>query len=289
MKHAAHHQQHQHPDGRTRTPEGYIPASKLPLIGFTPRMMWFLLGQPHLSKTFAHFPKALNRHYYQEETVRQVTGTKQFQLHRLLETLRFAKIYMGHQQQLEKITEWAKTVPIAAEFPDMPLQELILAATADRARWQDLSKTPYGLNNAPVNTLHTWAYTFLKHNHTNYEDLCAQIKNHSFASYAYPLILQKINILILDHYPLDLYLRGQTQSTTTKCNGCGTEQQGAWNGHYWTKPVHWLSRVRRNGGNSIHHFCSLKCASKHEYGFKQTKPTTGRTACHSRKSPQPPS
>lgn len=246
---------------------GHIQAKSLIQMGFTPGLIWHFLGTPHISMTTVPFPKQLNKHYYREDAVRQLISSKRFQLSKLIETLRSLKIYRGHQGELDTITTWAERVPITTDFPDKTLDEIIQDAVQDRGTWQDFSKTPYHPDTAPPEILQTWAYTYLKHSCTNYDDLCRQLKSHPFSSYAYPTILQRVNTLILGRYHLDIQTRGNKGTSIRTCRKCGARAQGEFNGFYWTKPSHWVSRARNNSGNTINDFCSLKCAGRKTHGF----------------------
>ena len=244
---------------QSETPEGYIRASDLIRSRLTPMIIWHTLGPPSLSLTNLPFPKRPSDHLYSIRSVQEVLETRKFHLLRLLNTLRDGAHNRSLDQALQRVLDQANSAPIFTDFPQAALEEVIDIAAQGRALWMATSKHPYNMPNPPPDLPMVWAYTHLKHNCTNYDDLCDSAKGQDFGRYAYPVILERVNLLILDRYP-DLPVRGNTRSKTRTCRKCGTQEEGHFNGHYWSKPLHWHSRAKNNKNNTIQEFCTRRCA-----------------------------
>lgn len=233
--------------------------------------IWTLLGPPHLSTTTENFPSRPDRHFYDKSTVEKVTASKRFHISRLAHTLRIAQHRRKHRDVLEQTLHWANTVPILTTFPDAPVEEVTRLAIADRQDWMDPDRHLYDPYNPPEELLPLWTYTYLKHNRTNYNQLCTETTRVPFGRYAYPVILHRVNVLILDSYPLDVKVRGDTGSETRTCKYCSVQEKGHFNGHYWVKPHHWYSRAKNHRHNTVHDFCTLKCAGAYSQGRKHLR------------------
>ena len=243
-------------------PPGHLSVAQMMRMGFTPRIIWNLLGPPHTSTTTEPFPKWPQHHFYRTEDVENLTLTMEFQITRLWETLKFAHTWKRQNSKLDETLLWAETVPIVTHFPQRSLDQIILTAALDRSSWSNYSNAIYTPDQSPRDVLETWAYTYLKHKCTNYDDLCQHLRDHEFGRYVYPTLLHRVNVLILDQYPFTIRLRGDNGSPVKTCRKCGRKERGQYNGHYWTKPTHWYTRARarNNASNAIHTYCSRACA-----------------------------
>ena len=268
----AHSVTHQAPPAPDNMVAGHINAADMLRLGFTPGLTWRLFGQPAISNTPQPFPKQLQHHYYPLEAVRQVFGTKRFQILRLWESLRLAKIQKEQDLKLQAVLNWAETVPVNTDFPNLTIGEITDLGIAERLSWESFENYPYQPDTAPPEILERWAYTYLKHARTNYDELCDRLRNQPFGRYGYSTILHRVNTLILDSYPFTISLRGDTDSPIRTCRRCGTQQQGHHNGHYWVKPTNWYSRARNNSSNSVHDFCSRSCAGAYAQGHPAPHP-----------------
>ena len=154
-----------------------------------------------------------------------LTLTTEFQITRLWETLKFGQICKDQESQLEETLHWAETVPIVTNFPQKSLDEIIPTAARDKSNWRNFSRSIHIPDNAPREVLETWAYTYLKHAWTNYDDPCNQLKNHAFSCYVYPTLLHRVNVLILDRYPFTIRLRGDNGSPSRRAeDAAGLDQ-----------------------------------------------------------------
>ncbi len=103
-----------------------------------------------------------------------------------------------------------------------------------------------------------WVYTYLKHDCTNYDEICDTVRAQRFSRFAYPVFLHRINREILDRFPQCLdHVKGIRRSPTMRCSTCRRTREGQFNGHYWTKPEGWLYRM---AAHYIHTYCSRQCS-----------------------------
>ena len=105
-----------------------------------------------------------------------------------------------------------------------------------------------------------WAYVYLKHQCTNYEQLCEELRYRRCATFAYPAILHRINRAVLDRFPKCLtQVKGLALSPEFQCRRCGKPGRGVHNGHYWEKPRDWLYRLSQNE-HTIQVYCRWECS-----------------------------
>ena len=105
-----------------------------------------------------------------------------------------------------------------------------------------------------------WGYTYLKHNCTNYDDICQRVRTWRFSSFAYPVLLHRINQEILDRYPQCLdRVKGLRRSPILLCHACHRSGAGTFNGHYYTAPPDWYYR-RSSNGHGINIYCTRECS-----------------------------
>ena len=260
-------------------PAGFIRASELAELGFTPYSLWRLLGNPAISLTDLPFPKRLGDHLYDSNQARQAASTKEFQLMRLRELLRERRVGLQKRAEMEETLRWAANAEIKTKFPNMTLTEIMELACADRSNWDWPNGMPAELQRPTPETKAVWAYTYLKHNCTNYDDLCSQLEGRPFARYGQPAILHRVNRVILDRFP-GLPVRAGTGGPLRTCKGCGQTAKGNHNGYYWTTPEGWHARAKPHKNHTIHEFCSLKCAGQYAQGHptanQSAKMTTGK-------------
>lgn len=122
-----------------------------------------------------------------------------------------------------------------------------------------------------------WAYTYLKHERTNYDQLCETVRGRMFAHFAYPIILHRVNKIILDAYPqCRNSVKGLRLSPNMSCGTCRKTQQGTYNGHYWNKPKDWVYRLSPNH-RFINVYCSRTCSMpKSRKTIRARRTTQGR-------------
>lgn len=233
------------------------------MAGFTIRMIWALLGLPHRSDTHDPFPRKLTRHYYRASTLAEACNSKRFHILRVWDALIQVHELKHRDRDQHAITHWAKHVPITTNFPDIPLEKVIQLAIQDRKTWENTANYPWGTpEEAPEHVLHRWAYTYLKHNFTNYDHICSLTRAQPFGLHAYTHILHRVNVLILDRYPIRTRVHGDDGQRTKTCRRCGRKQEGTFNGHYWQPPEGWYSRSAKNTSSAFRLFCSRSCAAK---------------------------
>ena len=243
-------------------PPGHISVSRLIRMGLTPRTIWRVLGPPHLSATPIPFPKDRENHHYRLEAVEDASRSREFQAARLVDILHRARAIRLGEERLKKALRWARTVPITHSFPEEDQDGVIRAAAEERDAWDDLQSRRRRTETADRATLETWAYTRLKHLHTGYDGICRELEGMPFGHYAYTVVLHRVNLMILDRYPLrNIRVRGDTGGRTRTCHRCGVTAPGEWNGHYWVKPGSWRSSSGTNGSRSVRDYCSFRCAS----------------------------
>ena len=268
----------------------HIRAGSLLAKGFSPRSIWLLMGPPAHSKTkhpfpkelqhhyyeeattppgvihpSATFPKELQHHYYEEATAGAAAATKEFQLLRLTELLSKRRAALQQLPLMQATLQWAKTINIRTTFPSVDTEDLMERATKQRAAWDWPNGIPPVLQEPTPELQAVWAYTYLKHEYTNYDEVCDQIKGKAFSRYAQPVILHRVNRLILDRFPT-LPVRGGTGPETRTCKRCGTKKTGHFNGYYWTTPLDWYAKAKAHKNHTIHDFCSLRCAGEYSQG-----------------------
>ena len=240
----------------------YLPDSLVSLMelyqrGITPGMAWQLLGTPHKSDTNRPFPKVPHRQYYLRSFVATQTQGHRFQALRITSVIH--QLIKG-EQNLKTMSDWARSVPIKTDIPDLPWNDIIEIACLDRWARHGFHIQP-NENSRGMRIL--WAYTYLKHNRTNYDELCDYVTGKMFSRYVYPIILHRVNKEILDRFPQCLSkVKGlRTKNSMTKCPTCQNTATGVFNGHYWEKPPGWLYQLTSNG-NYIRTLCSRECTRR---------------------------
>ena len=243
----------------------YISLLQLYRCGITAGMAWHLLGFPQKSDTAQPFPRRADKHYYLKSFVADRTQGRTFQILRVSETIR--QMVKG-EGKLKLLTEMAQSVPIRTNFPDLDWEEITQIGCLDRWREQGFHIQPR-MNSHEMRTL--WGYTYLKHNCTNYDELCDAVTGRMFARYAYPIVLHRVNKAILDRFPQCLEkVKGLRKSPRMRCPTCLKTQEGIFNGHYWTKPEGWLYQLS-NSKNYIRTICSRECTK-----FRRNVPKRAR-------------
>ena len=243
------------PPRETRSDE-YISLMELFKQGITPRMVWQLLGPPDKSETDLHFPRRPELHHYLRAPVHEKTQGRTFQILRITNLI--YQLAKG-EGNLKSLTQWAQSVPIKTDFPDLQWEDVVQIGCLDR--WKDR-----GFHIQPRETSSgmraLWGYTYLKHSCTNYDELCSIITGKMFARYTYPIILHRINEAILDRFPQCLErVKGLRQSPVMTCPTCRKRKRGIFNGHYWTKPPDWLYQLSESR-NYIRVLCSRECTRR---------------------------
>ena len=236
-------------------------VSDLSNQGYTSYLLWHSLGPPKLSLTSEPFPQTPSKHFYHAADVHQLASSRKFHALRLCLTLKRAVQLHTQTSKLDAAIAWARSAHIQTDFPNITIDDLVQTAVQDRLLWQDPSTLPFRPDEAPLAKLHNWAYTYLKHQFTNYNDLCDQINGAPCGHYAYAAILHRVNVLILDAFPLHTLVHGDNGLDTKTCHQCGRTTPGIFNGHYWQTPPAWYSRGKKSsrGKSTVQDFCSAAC------------------------------
>ena len=250
--------------------EDLIALSDLFHAGISPRIVWQTIGPPDLSETAEPFPFNPWNHWYDPRRVQQATGRKDYQAYRFIELLRDLTHGEG---KLQGILEEAREKTIRTSFPPLDWEQL--AEVAMMRKWQDKGHWYIQPRKTPEGQRALWAYLYLKHECTNYDELVQEIRGAPFQRFTYPLILHATNRAILDSYPECLpEVKAARFSPDFRCRECGSAAQGTWNGHYWELPPGWVWQTSLNE-HSIYAFCSRRCTlpiiRKHRWELNQNR------------------
>ena len=232
----------------------YISLSELRRAGHNSRIIRQTLGLPDRSNTSHPFPKSPNRHYYRRSRAHETTQGRRFQLTRLSNLLQ--SLARG-ERRLSETLQWAQSAPLTTNLPSIPWQELAEHAIIRRFQRQGRFHLTQRETAQDPRTLP--AYLCLKHDHTNYDELCNQVWGRPFGKFAYPLLLHRVNRAILDAYPECLpRVKGLHQDPSFTCPTCRATAPGVYNGHYYEKPPGWLYRASSTG-RAIRAYCTRAC------------------------------
>ena len=239
---------------RMNSREELISLQQLHHRGWNNRLVWQLLGLPDVSRTDQPFPRQPGRQLYQVGRVLEASRREDFQPRRLASLLRDLWRF---GRGLEEEIRWAQALPVRLDLPGTEWEELVAAGL--RHREELLGREMPGRED-PGSYRVLAGYSELKHHHTNYDDLCRLLKGRRFASYTYPVVLHRVNRMLLDLYPQCLpRVKGARRCPTFRCHACGVRGEGEHNGHYHEKPRGWLQRLAPNR-RSIRDYCSRGCA-----------------------------
>ena len=235
------------------TDDEYISLMDLYKSGMTAGMAWHLLGHPQKSETGRPFPKNPHMQYYLRNFVASATEGRKFQCLRIIDIL--SRIRNG-EDNMKYMTEWAETVPIRTGFQEFGWDDIVQLGCLDRWSYRGFFIQPHESSEG-MRAL--WGYTFLKHNCTNYDELCDLIKGKMFSRYAYPILLHRFNRAILDRFPQCVEkVKGLRKNQWMTCPTCRRTERAIHNGHYFTKPEGWLYQLS-DAGHYIRVFCSREC------------------------------
>ena len=233
--------------------EERISLQGLHRLGWSNRMVWQLLGHPDASRTDEPFPRQPTRQLYRRERVAAACQRQDFHPRRLTNLLWDIRRFGNG---LEEEIRWAHGLPVKLDLPGIPWEKLV--ETGLRRR-EELMGRAMPSREDPRSYEVLAGYSQLKHRHTNYDRLCAELKGRRFASYTYPVLLHRVNRMILDLYPQCLpRVKGARRHAGFQCHACGAAGQGVYNGHYYEHPRGWLQRLAPNRG-SIRDYCSRGC------------------------------
>ena len=243
-----------------KTPgEEYISLRDLHDLSWPTRLVWQLLGLPDLSSTPEPFPKLPGRQLYRRERVMAASrpDDRRFQELRLTSTLRDI---FRFQAGLDEAIRWAERVPLRADLPRMGWEELVELGLEHRRTFHG-EWVPERERRDPGSLATLAAYVYLKHERTNYDEICEFIRGRPYARFIYPVLLHRFNRLVLDAHPECLpRVKGMKRSIAFICRRCGRTARGRHNGHYFEKPDRWMQRLSHQDGKSIQTFCSKRCS-----------------------------
>ena len=246
------------PASRQAPGDSHISLRELQNLGWSNRMTWQLLGPPDLSLTPEPFPKRPNQQLYQRERTQNLSwpDDRHF-LNMRLSNLLYDIIRFW--SQLDDALRWAHCIPVQTDFPAIAWDELVQMGL-DHRKTIHGDWAPAREQKDPRSLEVLAAYVYLKHERTNYDQICQLIRGRPFARFTYPVLLNKINRLILDAFPECLSrTKGINREIQFTCRKCGKTAGGRYNGHYFDKPERWLQRTSREG-NSLRTFCSRRCS-----------------------------
>ena len=233
----------------------YISLDQLRRLGWPNRLTWQLLGSPDAQETTEPFPKQPHRQLYRRDRVQEaVNAGETFQALRLTNMLHeLRRVGRGLKEELR----WTQALPIRLNPPGLTWDEIVDAALRDRENVWGRSMP----NREDPGSYGVLAgYSYLKHHCTNYDQLCALLRGRRFASFTYPVLLHRVNRMLLEVYPECLpRVKWARLDPTFRCLNCGRTAQGKHNGHYYESPAEWLQRLSHNR-RSIRTFCSYRCS-----------------------------
>lgn len=236
----------------------WIPLADLHRLRWSNRLAWHLLGMPDRAITHAPFPKQPSRQLYRRERVVSASRPedRRFQELRLSDLLRhMTRIQIG----LDEALRWAGRVRISSSIPQVSWDELRALGMEQRRQLHgDWVPTREAEDMKGLETLA--AYVYLKHECTSYDELCRFIRGRPFARFTYPVIMHRVNRLVLDAHPECLpRVKGASGNSRFTCRRCGRSGQGRYNGHYFEKPDRWVQQLGSQG-QGIWSFCGKQCS-----------------------------
>ena len=232
----------------------YISLDQLRRLGWSNRLTWQLLGSPDAQETTEPFPKQPHRQLYRRERVQEAGRGKTFQVLRLTNMLyELRRVGIRLKEELR----WTQALPVRLDPPGLTWDEIVDEALRRRENvWGRLMAD----REEPGSYGVLAGYSYLKHHCTNYDQLCALLRGRSFASFTYPVLLHRVNRMLLEIYPECLpRVKWARLDPAFRCQSCGRTAQGRHNGHYYESPGEWLQRLSHNG-RSIRTFCSQSCS-----------------------------
>ena len=238
----------------------YVSVMDLFQLGWTSRMIWRGLGPPDRSLTRVPFPKDPKRHFYRHERVAEFSQSRAFQVFNIAYVINTHRVDLINGGSMKLLQDWADSVEITSDFPDVDLDEVIRLGVDSRHLDGYFDRVHFDPETAPMDVKLIWAYTYVKHECTNYDVLCADLKGRRFAQYCYPTILHRVNAEILSRFP-ELPVKGGAKGNQPirVCRNCKRMALGEYNGHYWIKPKDWVWRSRPNRSRNVIECCSLHC------------------------------
>ena len=234
--------------------EGYLSLHELFRMEWSTRMVWKTLGQPDLATTREPFPKRPASQLYLRERVERAGAGARFQVLRLTDIIAH---HIQFNQGLERCLDRARSTRLRLHPPGLDWEGLKRAGL--RHRRETLEKEMPD-REEPESYATLAAYSYIKHELTNYEEICNDIRGRPFARYSYPVILHRVNRLILELYPQCLpRVKGARQDPLFQCRKCRKTREGAHNGYYYEKPQDWTQCISPDR-LSIWVFCSRTCS-----------------------------